>query len=232
MARILLVDDDRELLTMASALLVHARFDVTCCENAMDALELVRREAFDVVITDANMTPHSGFDLIRSIKLLPSYDLIPIAMLTGRREKRDVERALSVGARDYIVKPLDPAGFIKKVTELAAISEDQRRTAKFAELELDETASCELALVVIGITESGVLLDSDHRLHIGSQLTLDCDAFHRIGIPKSVVRVTSCTAGEIEGSYEVRTSFTNLDEKNALKVRHYIQAHARMPKAS
>jgi CheY-like chemotaxis protein len=226
MARILLVDDDRELLAMASALLVHEQFEVSVCENAIDALELIRRESFDVVITDANMTPHSGFDLIRSIKLLPSYDLVPIAMLTGRREKRDVERALSVGARDYIVKPLDPMSFIKKVTELAMISEDHRRTAKFAELTLDEVANCELPLVIIGLTESGVLIDSDHRFHIGSQLTLDSEVFNRIGIPRPVVRVTSCTEGAISGSFEVRTSFASLDEKNSMKIRHYVQAQA------
>lgn len=226
MARILLVDDDRELLAMASALLVHAQFEVSACENAIDALELVRNQSFDVVITDANMAPHSGFDLIRSIKMLPGYDLVPIAMLTGRREKRDVERALAVGARDYIVKPLDPVNFVKKVSELAMVSEDQRRTSKFAELALDEIANCELPLVLLGLNESGVLIDSDHRFQIGSQLTLDSDVFNKIGIPRPVVRVTSCTEGEFTGSFEVRTSFVALDERSSMKLRQYVQAQA------
>lgn len=226
MAKVLLVDDDRELLQIAGALLSHAQFDVTCSENAVDAMEHVRRETFDVVITDANMTPHSGFDLIRSIKLLPQYDLVPVAMLTGRREKRDVERALSVGAQDYIVKPLDPDLFIKKVSELAMRSLDNHRAAKFAEVPLNEIATCELALVVIGLTEHGALLDSDHALRVGSIVTLDCDVFHRIGTPKPQVRIISCSPGPTENTFEVRTSFHALDEKNLMKIRHYVQARA------
>ena len=224
MARIMLVDDDRELLNNASALLVHAQFDVFCCETAIEALEQIRKQEFDVIITDANMSPHTGFDLIRSVKTIPSYDLVPIAMLTGRREKRDVERALAVGAQDYIVKPLDPEFFIKKVGELAQLSEKNRRTARFAEVTLNEIAACEVALVVIGLTEHGVLLESNHHLQVGSIVRIDCELFQKIGVSKSQVRVTSCSAGKIEGTFEIRTKFEAPDEKSVAKVRAHIHS--------
>ncbi len=224
MARIMLVDDDRELLNIASALLVHAQFDVFCCETAIEAIDQIRKQAFDVIITDVNMSPHNGYDLIRSVKTIPSYDLVPIAMLTGRREKRDVEKALSVGAQDYIVKPLDPELFIKKVGELAQLSELNRRVARFAEVTLDEIATCEVALVVIGLTEHGVLLESDHALHVGNVVRVDCEIFHKLGIPHSQVRVTSCTAGKIEGTFEIRTKFEALDEKGIAKLRAHIHS--------
>lgn len=232
MARILLVDDDRQLLEIAAALLTHAQFEVLCCENAMDALELARRELFDVVITDANMRPHSGFDLVRSIKLVPDYDLVPVAMLTGRRERRDVERALAVGVQDYFVKPLDPNHFIRKVSELAARSEAQQRSARFAEIEVNEVAICQMPLVVTGLTEKGVLLDSDHHLHPESTLTLDCDLFNHIGIPKAQVRVVRCTPGKTPGTFEVRTSFEGLADRDLQKVRNYVQARAGQSKRS
>lgn len=231
-ARILLVDDDHQLLEVAAALLTHVQHEVLCCENAVDALELARRELFDVVITDANMHPHSGFDLVRSLKLIPDYDLVPVAMLTGRRERRDVERALSVGVQDYFVKPLDPDHFIKKVAELVARGESQQRTARFAQVELDEVATCQMPLVVIGLTEKGVLLDSDHHLHTDSTITLDCDLFNRIGIPKAQLRVVRSSPGKIEGTFEVRTSFEGLSEKDLLKVRQYIQTRTQQLKRS
>lgn len=224
MARIMLVDDDRELLNIASALLVHAQFEVLCCESAMEALDQIRKQEFDVIVTDANMSPHSGFDLIRSVKLIPSYDLIPIAMLTGRREKRDVERALAVGAQDYIVKPFEADFFIKKVSELAAQSENNRRTARFAEVSLDEVATCEIGLVLIGLTEHTVLLESDHRIQSGCIVRLDSDVFNKIGVPKPHVRVTSCGPGKIEGLFEIRTKFEAMDEKNVVKIRQYIHS--------
>lgn len=225
MARILLVDDDHELLNMAAALLRHspnARFEVVCCENAMEAIEHARKSEFDVVITDANMSPHTGYDLIRSLKLIPGFDLIPIAMLTGRREKRDVERALAVGAQDYIVKPLDPDHFVKKVIELVHRSEEHRRAIRYAEITLDEVGSCDVPLVIIGMNESGVLLDSDHHLHLGSIVRLDAEVFNRVGIPKPQVRVASCTPGSTDGTFEIRTTFHDFDEKSSMKVRQYV----------
>jgi two-component system chemotaxis response regulator CheY len=185
MAKILLVDDDRDFLEIAAKLLAFAKIDVVLCTSAMEALEQARELEFDVVITDANMQPHSGYDLIRSIKQIPTYDLIPIAMITGRREKRDVERALAVGAQDYIVKPIDPERFIKKVTELISQSEQARKAARFGEVQLEEVAKCSVAIVMsAGISESGVLLDSDHKLLEGTVLNLDAEIFDRIGIPR------------------------------------------------
>lgn len=230
MARIMLVDDDRELLNIASALLVHAQFDVHCCESVIEALDQIQRQEFDVVITDANMSPHSGFDLIRSVKSLPNYDLVPIAMLTGRREKRDVERALSVGAQDYIVKPLDPEHFIKKVGELAQLSETNRRNSRFAEVALNESATCELGLTMIGLTEQSILFETEHKLQVGSMLRVNSEIFQKIGVlnlqgSQGVqVRVASCTAGRIEGFFEVRVKFESMDEKNAAKIRQYLHA--------
>ena len=232
MSRILLVDDDRELLTMAAALLVHAQFDVVCCQSVTEALEQVRSQEFDVIVTDANMSPHTGYDLIRSVKLLPNYDLIPIAMLTGRREKRDVERALALGAEDYIVKPLDPENFIKKVKELVVRSEEHRRISKFAEIAVDEVATCELPLIVTSLTEAGVALDSDHSLHVGSQIRLSSEIFNRIGISNPNLRVTSCVAGAFEGAFEIRAAFYGLDEKQVQKVRQFVQASALQTKRS
>lgn len=215
---------------MANALLSHAQYEVVCCENALDALEHIRRQFFDVVITDANMRPHSGFDLIRSLKLVPNYDLVPVAMLTGRREKKDVERALSVGAQEYFVKPLDPHHFLKKVGEMVTISEEHQRAARFAQIKMEEVATCQLPLVIIGLTEKGVLIDSDHSLHLGSTISLDCELFGRIGIPKTVFRVTSCSNGLVPGTFEIRASFEDLPEREMAKVRQYVQAQTLLKK--
>ncbi len=223
MAKILLVDDDQDFLEIASKLLAHARIDVVTCTGAIEALDRAREIEFDVVITDANMTPHSGYDLIRSIKQIPTYDLIPIAMITGRRERRDVERALAVGAQDYIVKPIDPERFIKKVSELVAQSERARQAARFGEVQLEEIAKCSVAVVVTGISESGVLLDSDHKLLEGTVLNLDAAIFDRIGISRPQAKVKNCTPGSIEGTFEVRASFYSLDDRGLGKVRQFVQ---------
>ncbi len=223
MARVLLVDDDPQLLHMASALLMHAQHDVLCCENAMEAIEQARKQDFDVIVTDINMTPHSGFDLIRSLRQIPAYDSIPVAMLTGRREKRDVEKALAAGVKDYIVKPFAPDQFVKKVSELAAIGETARRTARFAQIDLDELASCKVDLILTRLTEAGVVLASDHQLHVGTVVQLKSDLFGRIGVSQPEVRITSCVMLETEDMFELRASFVELDERSTLRLRQFVQ---------
>lgn len=224
MARILLVDDDHDFLAVASRLLQHTGVEVVTCASAMEALDQAQRYEFDVIITDANMKPHSGYELIRSIKAIPSYDLIPIAMITGRREKRDVERAVAVGAQDYIVKPIDPDRFIQKVRELISRSENARRAARFGEVQLNEVAKMTTAVVIVGLSETGVLLDSDHKLFEGSVITLDAELFDKIGCSTPQAKVKSCIPGSVEGTFEVRASFQNLDERNTMKIRQFVQA--------
>lgn len=232
MARILLVDDDRDLLLVASNLLRlpiagGAGHVVVTCENAMEAIEHARKEEFDVVITDANMTPHTGYDLIRSLKQIPGYDMIPIAMLTGRRERRDVERALAVGAQDYIVKPIDPERFVAKVSELVHKAESNRRAVRFAEIDVNESATIELGLLVLSISETGCLLDSDHRLREGTRIRMDSPIFQRIGLGRPMVKVSSCAPGAIENMFEVRATFIDLDERAQTKLRTFIQSRVK-----
>lgn len=224
MALILLVDDDQDFLAVASKLLGHIGAEVVACTSAMEALEQAQKRAFDVVITDANMKPHTGYELIKSIKAIPSYDLIPIAMITGRREKRDVERAVAVGAQDYIVKPIDPERFIQKVQELISSSENAQRTSRFGEVQLEEVAKLSAAVVIVGLSESGVLLDSDHKLLEGSIITLSADLFDKIGSPSPQAKVKSCTAGAVEGTFEIRAAFHGLDDRGTTKIRQFVQA--------
>jgi two-component system chemotaxis response regulator CheY len=223
MARILLVDDDHDFLNVASRLLQHADIDVVTCMGAQEALDQAKRREFDVIITDANMKPHSGYELIRSIKSIPSYQLIPIAMITGRREKRDVERAVAVGAQDYIVKPIDPERFIKKIQELVSRSEDAHRSARFGEIHLEEIGKITTSVMIVGLSETGVLLDSDHKLLEGSIVTLSSEIFEKIGCASPQAKVKSCVPGATQGSYEARATFQNLEERTLLKIRQFVQ---------
>ena len=224
MALILLVDDDQDFLAVASKLLSHMGAEVVTCTSAMEALEQAQKREFDVIITDANMKPHTGYELIRSIKAIPSYDLIPIAMITGRREKRDVERAVAIGAQDYIVKPIDPERFIQKVQELVTRSENARRTARFGEVPLEEVAKLSAAVVIVGLSESGLLIDSDHKLLEGTVISIDAELFGEIGCPSPQAKVKSCTPGSVEGTFEIRAAFHGLDDRALLKVRQFVQA--------
>ncbi len=77
---------------------------VEACD-AFEALRLLPREPFDLVLTDVNMPALSGLELIRLIRARPEHRGLPIVVLSTEREEDDVRRAREAGADGYLPKP-------------------------------------------------------------------------------------------------------------------------------
>jgi two-component system, OmpR family, response regulator RegX3 len=100
--RVLVVDDDRELVDLLTFTLRRGGFDVSASSTAGDALRLLMAERPDIAVLDVNLGPMDGFELLRQIRLRSD---IPVMMLTGRDAEEDRVRGLDLGADDYVVKP-------------------------------------------------------------------------------------------------------------------------------
>src|SRR5438552_364704 len=101
--RILVVDDEHTLRERCAAVLRHEGYDVTVCSRGQDALELLKRRAFDVVLVDLYMTQVDGLALLRAA-LGTNHDTIVIVM-TGNPSVESSVDALRQGAFDYLPKP-------------------------------------------------------------------------------------------------------------------------------
>ena len=106
--KILLVDDDPDLLAVTGFALQQAGFLVVKAGDGAAALDAFQREQPDLAVLDINLPKMSGFDLAQKLR---ERSKIPLIMLTARNEEEDVVRALSLGADDYeqAVQPEDPA---------------------------------------------------------------------------------------------------------------------------
>ena len=78
------------------------------CQSGFEALKVVSQEAFDLVLTDINMPDINGLELIRFLKANAGTRELPIIILTTDSADEDRQRALALGADEYIVKPFDP----------------------------------------------------------------------------------------------------------------------------
>lgn len=106
-ARVLVVDDVFENRDILTRRLVRRGFDVVEASGGKEALEKVAAETFDIVLLDIMMPDISGNDVLREIrKTIPGNDL-PIIMVTAKSQSEDVAESLSLGANDYITKPVD-----------------------------------------------------------------------------------------------------------------------------
>jgi len=113
--KILLVDDDADLLAVTGFALQQAGFLVVKAADGAAGLESFQRERPDLAVLDINMPKLNGFELAQKLR---ERSKIPILMLTARSEEEDVVRALSQGADDYLSKPFSPKILVARIRAL------------------------------------------------------------------------------------------------------------------
>ena len=126
MARILLIDDDVELLAMLKDYFECENFEVTVVHEAHAGLELATSGNFDLAILDIMMPRISGIELLRTLR---QQSQLPVIMLTARGDDSDRVIGLELGADDYVPKPCSPRELTARIRAIlrrsAAMSADQ-----------------------------------------------------------------------------------------------------------
>jgi len=117
---VLIVDDERDSLEVASRLLTIAGATVDPAHNGRDAVELVKANPskFKFVLTDLSMPHMDGWELLYILKQDPHTAHVPIIALTAHAMTGDRERGIAAGFHNYIAKPLDPSKFIQQLVIL------------------------------------------------------------------------------------------------------------------
>lgn len=87
-------------------------------ESGFEALRLLPRESFDLVVTDINMPDINGLELVSFIKNNPQYAAIPLVIVSTEGSDRDRDKGLGLGADAYVVKPFDPEQLRRVVVDL------------------------------------------------------------------------------------------------------------------
>ena len=104
MTKLLVVDDDRELVELLAFGLGRAGFEVKGAHDSPTALRLIEEERPDAAILDVNMGPWNGLDLLKTIRKSRSSSMV-VLMLTCHDDEASKVRGLELGADDYVTKP-------------------------------------------------------------------------------------------------------------------------------
>jgi CheY-like chemotaxis protein len=105
MAHILVVDDDPIVRRMLSLMLQRSSHSAVPVESGEDALESLRDEAFDLVITDLDMPDMNGIELLRQVRRDERLRSLPVIMLTASAEDQDDAIARAEGVSAFLTKP-------------------------------------------------------------------------------------------------------------------------------
>ena len=105
--QILVVDDQGDILDLARMVLAGAGYDVSTAGSGEQALELLERELFDLVLLDINMPEMDGWETLRLIRADEALSALPVVMFSVKSEPRDKVQSMQEGALDYITKPFE-----------------------------------------------------------------------------------------------------------------------------
>lgn len=116
--RILIADDDPDILTMLESRLKANRYEVTAVNNGKAALDKIRQERPDLVILDVVMPAPNGFQVCRTVKDDAELKKTPVILLTAKATQSDKFWGTESGADAYVTKPYHPEDLLKHVHDL------------------------------------------------------------------------------------------------------------------
>lgn len=118
--RVLLAEDEPNIVESLRFLLSRAGFDVDVRDNGVAALDAARRMKPDVLVLDVMLPEMNGFEILSNLRSDPETAEMPILMLTAKGQREDRERAMALGASQFMSKPFGNAELVQAVRALAS----------------------------------------------------------------------------------------------------------------
>jgi DNA-binding response OmpR family regulator len=120
--KILVVEDDNNIEQLVTFKLKNSGFEVFNARNGQEALDFLKKNSVDLIVTDVMMPIMGGKELVMELKKDPKTKSIPTVMLTSRTLEKEIVEGFELGVDDYIKKPFSPQEFIVRIKTVLARS--------------------------------------------------------------------------------------------------------------
>ncbi len=114
-ARILAVEDERDIAALVAYHLAREGYRVRTAESGQEALQAMSTERPDLVVLDLMLPGFSGYEVLSEMRRRPELSDVPVIILTARRDEADRIKGLELGADDYLTKPFSPRELVLRV---------------------------------------------------------------------------------------------------------------------
>lgn len=144
--RILIVDDARENVSIIRAILEEV-YDIFIATNGERAIQIVQSEKLDLVLLDIMMPGINGYEVCSMIKSDPAFTNLPVIFLTGSCGSEEEERGFSVGAVDYILKPINPTTLHARVKTHLSLADQAMHLESLVKARTSELSEARIEIV-------------------------------------------------------------------------------------
>jgi len=118
MFRILIAEDERDILELITFTLQYGGYQVIPATNGIQAWELTRKELPNLVLLDIRMPGMSGYEVCKEIKNHQQTNHIPVIFLSAKGQETEIKTGYETGAIDYILKPFAPDQLLSRLKEI------------------------------------------------------------------------------------------------------------------
>lgn len=134
MSKILLVEDDKDIIENLSAVLRAEGFQVRAEEGQKEALQAVEEESFDLLLLDVSLKNGNGFSVCSAVKAVSD---IPVIFLTASGDEFSVVTGLELGAEDYVSKPFRPRELVSRIRSVLRRCGKSQAVLEIEDLRVD-----------------------------------------------------------------------------------------------
>ena len=214
-ARVLVVDDILANVKLLEARLAAEYFEVVTAHSGQQAVDICAHDRIDVVLLDVMMPGMDGFEACRRIKAMPQSHHVPVIMVTALDQPSDKIQGLSVGADDFLTKPVDDIALITRVKNLARLKmlndEMLMRASTSQQMGLNTGAELDK---ILSQTEGRVLVVDDH---IRSAQRL-IDSLGKVYVTDGEVDTKAAMQRIADNNYDVVLVSLNLAKADGLRI--------------
>lgn len=231
MAKILVVDDVRDMRDLLWAILEGAGFTCLQASSGAEMIDTLEKNTdIDLILLDINMPDMSGINAVEKLKIVFPDRQVKICFVSGSRDKVTVLKALNAGGQDYVVKPIDPLILMEKVSKLLGnnSSETNLATLKLRAKSTLHGVPIPFDFWITELSEVHLILESSLPFEKGGLIEVVSNSInHAVG--KDLV--FSCRARSVEKkdeTYFVNCSFVGVHESIRKHIRSLVVRNMRI----
>jgi response regulator RpfG family c-di-GMP phosphodiesterase len=218
---ILIIDDSYEMRLLARKVLEGDGASVLEASTVAEGIKLAQEKIPHLIILDLIIPGQTGFDWLMMKQSLPILHSIPILVLSGLNDNESVQKAVSMGVSDYLLKPFRSTILLQKVKKLIDVS-----TVRFVAFEKHRRPSVHLSISVhISMAnETGIMLESPAKLTSESEVVVRSPLFDQVEIKEVITKTTSRPSQFTEiGKYVSELNLIGLNERAVKKLRSLVR---------
>lgn len=220
MYSVLIVEDNPSDAKILSFLLEKNNYITHVAYEVHQAADILQKFKIDLILLDWMLPNISGLDLLKSIKQNQLIHKTPVIIVSSRNELKDVKKAISSGATDYIIKPIDPLILDSKLNRILKKEVDWLPIPLLADGE-DNQSTIKLPAMLTRLSEVGFEIKSDASLSLGMSIEIHVRFLQELNISSVVGKIFE--KEEKENYFLYKCSLMGLRESELQKIRLYLR---------